>query len=175
MLEGLAVTGSTPSFSIGLSLSSVLTSDLSHFLFFSKRTILTVYFYLFHTLFHSFFFFFSSTFSTFKGRTVEHRVLSLRWYRCGCCGLVECNIPHDPVSAFVFVWHTQTYEPLCHASHVVSCQESLVNEANAAPASVTGPVCFFVFSNQVALQQPHRSAHIQLVQVNKALMQKCHN
>lgn len=42
MLEGLAVTGSTPSFSIGLSLSSVLTSDLS------------VYFYLFHTLFHSF-------------------------------------------------------------------------------------------------------------------------
>lgn len=36
MLEGLAVTGSTPSFSIGLSLSSVLTSDLSHFLFFSQ-------------------------------------------------------------------------------------------------------------------------------------------
>lgn len=56
MLEGLAVTGSTPSFSIGLSLSSVLTSDLSHFLFFSKRTILTVYFDLFHALFHSFFF-----------------------------------------------------------------------------------------------------------------------
>lgn len=133
MLEGLAVTGSTPSFSIGLSLSSVLTSNLS------------VYFYLFHTFFHSFFFFFSSTFSTFKGRTVEHRVLSLRWYRCGCCGLVECNIPHDPVSAFVFVWHTQTYEPLCHASHAVSCQESLVNEANAAPASVTGLVCVFLF------------------------------
>lgn len=77
MLEGLAVTGSTPSFSIGLSLSSVLTSDLSHFLFFSKWTILTVYFDLFDCSI-LFFFFFSSTFSTFEGRTVEHRVLSLR-------------------------------------------------------------------------------------------------
>lgn len=136
MLEGFAVARSSCSFSNCLPQASVLTSSPS---FFSQLDDLL---FLFISICCSLFFSSPPLFPSFESCPVKRSVLSLWWYRCCCRSLAPCHILHDPVSTFVFIWHTQTYEPLWHASPVVSCQESPVNAANAAPASITSLVFF---------------------------------
>lgn len=141
MLEGFAVARSSHSHSPFFQLSSSgFSSHLQSVFFFFPTgwSFISVYFCVLLT------FFFSSPplFPSFESCPVKRSVLSLWWYRCCCRGLAPCNILHDPVSTFVFIWHTQTYEPLWHASPVVSCQESPVNAANAAPAGLPSLVWF---------------------------------
>lgn len=61
---------------------------------------------------------------------------SCRW--CCCCSFVACNTLHEPVRTLPLNWRKRTYEPLWHASPVVSCESKKVN---AALAKVTILVC----------------------------------